>query len=93
RAPIARRLREGGRPAFPPALRDGALLGGTVLDLLAIERGRRAAVALACAPPGDADGRETIARAFDRDAAEVERLWRTHLDRVTGREARDERLW
>nr|MBA3860492.1 hypothetical protein [Solirubrobacterales bacterium] len=69
------------------------LLGGTVLDLLAIERGRRAAMALACAQPGDADGREAIARAFDRDSADVERLWRKHLDRVTGREARDERLW
>jgi hypothetical protein len=93
RAPINRRLREGGRPAFPPALRDAALLGGTVLDLLAIERGRRAAMALACAQPGDADGREAIARAFDRDSADVERLWRKHLDRVTGREAREERLW
>ena len=93
RAPINRRLREGGRPAFPPALRDAALLGGTVLDLLAIERGRRAAMALACAQPGDADGREAIARAFVRDSADVERLWRKHLDRVTGREAREEQLW
>ncbi|MBW3653654.1 MAG: hypothetical protein KY433_08685 [Actinobacteria bacterium] len=40
----------------------------------------------------DDDGRETIAHAFGRDAADVERLWRTHLDRVTGREP-DERLW
>jgi len=93
RAPIARRLREGGRPAFPPALRDGALLGGTVLDLLGLERGRDAAAAVVCERPGDAGGRETIARAFDRDAADVERLWRKHLDRVTGREERDERLW
>ncbi|HEV2820602.1 MAG TPA: hypothetical protein VGW11_08850 [Solirubrobacteraceae bacterium] len=92
RAPINRRLREGRRPAFPPALRDAALLGGTIFELLALERGQRAAVALACAQPGDADGRETIAGAFGRDAADVERLWRTHLDRVTGRE-RDERLW
>jgi hypothetical protein len=93
RAPIARRLREGGRPAFPPTLRDAALLGGTILDLLALERGRPAALALACAQPGEANGRETIARAFERDAADVERLWRTHLDRITGREERDERLW
>lgn len=92
RAPIARRLREGRRPAFPPALGDAALLGGTVLDLLALERGQRAAVALACAHPGDADGRQTIAAAFGRDAADVERLWRTHLDRVTGRD-REERRW
>src|ERR671928_195607 len=28
RAAIARRLREGARPAFPPAVRDATLLGG-----------------------------------------------------------------
>ncbi|MCP9488575.1 MAG: hypothetical protein MSC31_01710 [Solirubrobacteraceae bacterium MAG38_C4-C5] len=93
RAPIARRLREGNRPAFPPALGDAALLGGTILDLLTIERGRDAAVTLACAQPDDTGAREIIARAFDRDAADVERRWRAHLDRVTGREERDERLW
>lgn len=90
RAPIARRLREGGRPAFPPTLRDAALLGGSLLDLLARERGRRAAIALACSEPGHADGREAVARAFGAHAADVERLWRDHLDRLTGR---DERLW
>ncbi len=48
RPAIVRRLREGGRPAFPPSLRDAALLGGTVLDLLAREEGPEAAMRLAC---------------------------------------------
>ena len=34
RAAIVRRLREGGRPEFPPAPRDAMLLGGTVFALL-----------------------------------------------------------
>ncbi|HEV2653594.1 MAG TPA: hypothetical protein VGT82_01490, partial [Ktedonobacteraceae bacterium] len=42
RPAIARRLREGRRPSFPPGLRDAALLGGTVIDLLAREEGERA---------------------------------------------------
>src|SRR5207302_3159800 len=44
RPAIARRLREGGRPSFPPGLRDAPLLGGTVIDLLAREQGDHAAV-------------------------------------------------
>src|SRR5207248_8409840 len=41
---IARRLREGGRPSFPPGRREAALLGGTVIDLLARQEGERAAL-------------------------------------------------
>src|SRR5664280_2956315 len=37
RPAIARRLHEGARPRFPPGLRDAALLGGTVIDLLVLE--------------------------------------------------------
>ncbi len=47
RPAIARRLREGPAPSFPPGVRDAALLGGTVVDLLAAEEGERAAVSLA----------------------------------------------
>src|SRR5947208_3497730 len=43
RPAIVRRLREGGRPAFPPGLRDAPLLGATVIDLLSREQGERAA--------------------------------------------------
>src|SRR5262249_58951134 len=46
RPAIARRLREGRRPSFPPGLRDAPLLGGTVVDLVAREEGPRAAVEL-----------------------------------------------
>ena len=48
RPAIARRLREGERPAFPPKLRDAALLGPTLIDLLAREQGPEAAMRLAC---------------------------------------------
>jgi hypothetical protein len=47
RPAVARRLREGGPPAFPPARADALLLGGTVFALLAREEGERAAVAAA----------------------------------------------
>jgi hypothetical protein len=79
RAAIARRLREGGRPAFPPDVRDAPLLGGTVFSLLERERGQAACVELAVHL--DAVGATSaIARAFDRPAVEVERDWRGYLD-------------
>jgi hypothetical protein len=82
RPAIARRLREGPRPAFPPGLRDAALLGGTVLDLLAREEGERAAVSLASRlPPGGP--REALVSAFDGRALEhTEGTWRAHLARL-----------
>ena len=51
RPAVARRLREGGAPAFPPKPADALLLGGTVFDLLAREEGERAAVAAARPAP------------------------------------------
>ena len=48
RPAIARRLREGRPPSFPPGPRDAALLGGTVIDLLAREEGAQAAARFAC---------------------------------------------
>lgn len=47
RAAVARRMREGGRPAFPPAARDALVLGGTVFEFVAREAGAAAADALA----------------------------------------------
>ena len=47
RPAIARRLREGGSPRFPPTVRDALLLGGTVIDLLAREEGEPSAASLA----------------------------------------------
>ena len=50
RAAIMRRLREGGRPEFPPSPRDAMLLGGTIFSMLEREGGPAAAVALATSP-------------------------------------------
>jgi len=83
RPAIARRLREGGEPAFPPGIRDAQLLGGSVLDLLAREEGEGAAVALAIEPPGDI--RRTLERAFrGRSFVHTQGAWRAHLARLAG---------
>lgn len=82
RPAIARRLREGGRPAFPPGLRDAPLLGGTVIDLLAREEGAHAAadLALALHPQGP---RAALSRAFaGRPFSHSEAAWRSHLSRL-----------
>ena len=78
RPAIVRRLREGGRPSFPPSLRDAPLLGGTVLDLLAAEQGDRAAARLATRlhPQGP---RAALERAFGRPLVHTEGDWRSHL--------------
>lgn len=79
RPAIARRLREGGKPAFPPSIRDALLLGGTVIDLLALEQGEQAAAELACAlhPQGP---RAALSRAFGgRPFSRTEQAWRSHL--------------
>ncbi len=79
RAAVARRLREGGRPAFPPSARDAALLGGTVFALLARGAGPRACVELATRldPAGAPNALE---RVFERPLGEVERDWRRYLE-------------
>lgn len=90
RAAIARRLHEGPKPAFPPTARDAPLLGGTVLALLEAERGAAAVVELTrrLEPQG---ATVAIQRAFDRPAAEVERLWREHLTAFSSGGASGER--
>ena len=82
RPAIARRLREGRAPSFPPALRDAPVLGGSVFDLLAQERGDLAAAQLAgrLHPQG---GAAAIRRAWDdQPLATIERSWRSHLERL-----------
>ena len=81
RPAIARRLREGGRPEFPPSARDAVLLGGTVFGLLEEEAGMGACVQLAARPP-EARGEAAIESAFGRSSAEVEREWRARLDEL-----------
>jgi hypothetical protein len=82
RPAVARRLREGGAPAFPPGRRDAALLGGTLFDLLAREEGEEACVALACGPHRDGS-RAALERAFGgRGIRHTEAAWRSHLVRL-----------
>jgi hypothetical protein len=84
RPAIARRLREGRRPTFPPGLRDATLLGGTVIDLLAREQGERAAAGFAARlhPQG---ARAALTKAFGgRPLVHTEGAWRSHLARLAG---------
>jgi hypothetical protein len=84
RPAIARRLHEGGRPSFPPGLRDAALLGGTVIDLLAREEGERAVAQFVSRlhPQGE---RAALAKAFrGRAFVHTEGAWRAHLARLAG---------
>ena len=78
RAAIVRRLREGGRPAFPPAPRDAMLLGGTVFTLLEREHGARAAAGLATSDL-ERGPRSVLVDAFGRQLAGVEADWRELL--------------
>jgi hypothetical protein len=78
RVAVARRLREGGRPSFPPSARDAIVLGGTVYALLDVQAGPQGCVALATSPPGE-DVRTAIERTFELPFDEVEAAWREHL--------------
>jgi len=84
RPAIARRLHDGGRPSFPPGMRDAALLGGTVIDLLVHEEGEQRAVQLASRlhPQGP---RAALTKAFGgRAMVHTEGAWRSHLARLAG---------
>jgi hypothetical protein len=86
RPAVRRRLHEGPRPAFPPALRDAHLLGGTVVDLLAREEGEHAVDSLV-AMAGTEPPRDTLVHAFHgREVRHTESAWRAHLDRLAGRD-------
>lgn len=79
RAAVVRRLREGGRPSFPPAGRDALVLGGTVFSLLEREQGPLACVQLALSRGPDAAtaGLET---AFGRSLSEIGREWLGYVE-------------
>jgi hypothetical protein len=84
RPAIARRLREGGRPSFPPGPRDAPLLGPTVIDLLALERGEQAVAQFVCRlhPHG---ANAALSKAFEgRSLTHTEGAWRSHLARLAG---------
>jgi hypothetical protein len=80
RAAIVRRLREGGRPEFPPAPADAMLLGGTVFTLLERERGEGIAAELATTGLEESAPRSLLAEAFGRPFSSVEREWRDELE-------------
>jgi len=83
RAAIMRRLREGGRPEFPPSARDAMLLGGTIFSMLEREGGPAAAVALTMSPLDERGARAVLVNAFGRPLASVERDWRAELDSLS----------
>lgn len=86
RPAVARRLREGPRPSFPPSVRDALVLGGSIYGLLAQGAGVEACVTLAKSPE-PAGSRAAIERAFARPLAEVEVSWREYLEAfAAGRE-------
>jgi hypothetical protein len=82
RPAIVRRMREGGRPSFPPDTRDAPLLGGTVFDLLEGERDVDACVDLATRFD-EAAARRALENAFGMHFTDVERAWREHLTVLT----------
>jgi len=83
RPAIARRMREQGRPQFPPGLKDAALLGGSVIDLVAREQGAHAAARLASSPLPPGGPRQMLLDAFDgRALIHTEGTWRAHIARL-----------
>src|SRR4051794_21728629 len=76
RPAIARRLREGRPPSFPPGRRDARLIGGTLVDLLVRERGEAEAGRLV----GQGGPRHPVLGA---PLGEIEARWREHLERLT----------
>lgn len=82
RPAVARRLREGSSPVFPPSRADAPLLGGSVFDLLAREEGEDACAELARADLSAGAG-EVLRRAFaGRSVRHSEDAWRAHLSRL-----------
>jgi hypothetical protein len=78
RGAVARRLREGGRPSFPPGARDALVLGGTVFAMLEEEAGGQPCVELAlCRSPTAAT--RVLEEAFDRPLGSIGRTWTDYL--------------
>ena len=81
RPAVARRLREGRAPSFPPSRADALLLGGSIYDLLAREQGDKACVTLARGPHPDGPIK-ALEIAFPRAIRHTESAWRSHLGRL-----------
>jgi hypothetical protein len=88
RAAMVRRMREGGRPAFPPSPRDAIILGGTLFDLLDRQVGG-GACELLVGRLHRAGARGNLELAFDARMSEIESAWRRHLrDQTSARRPR-----
>jgi len=79
RAAVKARLRNGGRPSFPPSPRDAILLGGTIFELLERERGRDACDVL-IGRIGRRGARGNLERAFNKRLRHIEADWRSFLE-------------
>jgi hypothetical protein len=81
--PVVRtRLAEGGKPDFPPSVRDAPVLAGTVFELLAREEGEKACVELASGPHPEG-ARAALEQAFHgRPFRHTEDAWRHHLSKL-----------
>ena len=85
RPAISRRLRDETRPEFPPGLKDAALLGGSVIDLIAREQGMEAVIDLVCSPLPPGGPRQALIETFEgRALVHTEGTWRAHLSRLAG---------
>jgi hypothetical protein len=84
RAAVITRMRNGGRPNFPPSPRDAMLLGGTVFDLLDRTRGREPCELLV-QRLRKGGPRENLEAAFGARFEEIERTWRRYLRELTER--------
>lgn len=87
RPAVARRMREGSAPDFPPSPRDAPLLAGTVFDLLEREEGERACTALVAGPHPEGPRAALEAAFHGRALRHTEDAWRHHLDRVVSEAA------
>lgn len=83
RAAVARRLREGGTPTFPPSARDASLLGGSVFRLLEETAGPSACVELARSPLDRAMPQGVLEDAFGRPIAQVAKAWQEYLEAMS----------
>jgi hypothetical protein len=91
RPAVNRRMREGGRPSFPPSPRDAIILGGTVFELLERRQGASACERLVSRLHREG-ARGNIELAFDAPMGEIEREWRRHLRELPARRGATDEL-
>jgi hypothetical protein len=84
RAAVITRMRNGGRPSFPPSPRDAMLLGATIFELLDRTRGREACEVLV-QRLRKGGPQENLESGFDARFSEIETAWRRYLREITER--------